>query len=115
MAESSRPPRPVSNSAAASPAAATSGGGTGGEPSELEPELAFEQALDRLEAIVDRLEGGELALEEALARFEEGVRLSRRLSQQLAAAELRVERLLREGGELVTRPLEDPGREPGEG
>ena len=110
MAESSRPPRPAVKSAAPNPAAAASGAGTGAS----EPELAFEEALQRLEAIVDRLEGGELPLEEALARFEEGVRLSRRLSEQLGAAELRVERLLREGGELLVRPVEETERELGE-
>ncbi len=68
--------------------------------------LSFEDALDRLEAIVDRLERGELALEEALATFEEGVGLSRRLGEQLGGAERRVEELLREGAGLATRPLD---------
>ena len=68
--------------------------------------LSFEAALDRLEAIVDRLERGELALEAALATFEEGVGLSRRLGEQLGGAERRVEELLREGAGLVTRPLD---------
>jgi len=48
--------------------------------------LPFEAALERLEAIVQRLEGGELPLEEALAAFEEGVGLSRRCAAQLEAA-----------------------------
>ena len=69
-------------------------------------ELSFEDALDRLEAIVDRLERGELALEDALATFEEGVGLSRRLGEQLGGAERRVEELLREGAGLATRPLD---------
>jgi exodeoxyribonuclease VII small subunit len=72
-------------------------------------ELSFEAALDRLEAIVDRLEGGELALEDSLGSFEEGVRLTRALSERLVSAERRVERLLKEGGELLARPFEDPG------
>jgi len=72
-------------------------------------ELSFEAALDRLEAIVDRLEGGELALEDSLASFEEGVRLSRALSERLGSAERRVERLLKEGGQLMAKPFEDPG------
>jgi exodeoxyribonuclease VII small subunit len=71
--------------------------------------LRFEEALERLEAIVDGLEGGELALEEALARFEEGVGLTRALGEQLTQAERRVEQLVREGGGLVVKPLvEDP-------
>lgn len=67
--------------------------------------LRFEEALERLEAIVEGLEGGELALEEALARFEEGVGLTRALGAQLTEAERRVEQLVREGGGLVARPL----------
>jgi exodeoxyribonuclease VII small subunit len=70
-------------------------------------ELPFEAAIDRLEAIVGRLERGELALEEALALFEEGVGLSRRLAEHLERAEQRVAILAEEGGELVSRPLEE--------
>jgi exodeoxyribonuclease VII small subunit len=78
-----------------------------GPPAGTEREaLSFEVALERLEAIVDRLERGELALEDALATFEEGVGLSRRLSEQLGGAERRVEELLRDGAGLATRPLD---------
>jgi len=69
--------------------------------------LCFEEALERLEAIVDRLESGDLPLEEALARFEEGVGLTRALGEQLAQAERRVEQLVREGGGLVAKPFAD--------
>jgi len=57
------------------------------------PELSFEASLERLEAIVDELESGDLALERALAAFEEGVALSRRCAGQLEAAERRIELL----------------------
>jgi len=67
---------------------------------------SFEDLLDRLEAIVERLERGELALEDALATFEAGVGLSRVLGERLGGAERRVEELLRDGAGLVTRPLE---------
>ncbi len=77
------------------------------KPAAEEPEaLSFEDALERLEAIVDRLEHGDLALEAALATFEEGVGLSRRLGEQLGGAERRVEVLLRDGAGLTTRPLD---------
>ena len=72
----------------------------------------FEAALARLEALVDRLEQGDLALEEALTAFEEGVALARRCATQLGDAERRIEVLLRQGGGWVTRPLETP---PGDG
>ena len=68
---------------------------------------SFEHALERLETIVEELEGGSLSLEESLARYEEGVRLSRRLTQTLDQAEKRIERLVEEEGQpLTTRPLE---------
>jgi exodeoxyribonuclease VII small subunit len=79
----------------------------GASSAEPAGEPSFEAALDRLEAIVGRLEDGELALEDALAGFEEGVRLSRRLADRLADAERRIERLVREGGVLATRPLDE--------
>lgn len=71
------------------------------------PSPSFDDGLDRLEALVQGLEAGNLSLEEALARFEEGVVLSRTLQQQLAAAQRRVE-VLRQGlgGEFKAEPLE---------
>jgi exodeoxyribonuclease VII small subunit len=61
---------------------------------EAQEELGFEDALKRLSAIVERLESGELSLEQSLALFEEGTRLSRASQAQLDAAEKRVEELL---------------------
>ena len=69
--------------------------------------LPFEASLKKLEKIVDRLEAGEIELEEALAAFEEGVRLARRCSEQLERAERRVEILVQEGREVVARPFEN--------
>jgi len=72
-------------------------------------ELSFEAALERLETIVEELEGGALSLEESIARYEEGVRLSRRLTQTLDEAERRIERLVEAGEEgraPATRPIE---------
>jgi len=53
----------------------------------------FESSLERLEAIVQELESGELTLEQSLERYEEGMRLSQRLTQTLEQAERRIERL----------------------
>jgi exodeoxyribonuclease VII small subunit len=75
------------------------------KPSEAAEELGFEAALDRLEGLVERLEGGELPLEDALLAFEEGVALTRRCAGQLERAERRIETLTREGDRLVERPL----------
>jgi exodeoxyribonuclease VII small subunit len=60
-------------------------------------EPGFEAALDRLEEIVEQIEGEELELGESLALFEEGVRLLRAADAQLSAAELRVQQLFEDG------------------
>lgn len=56
-------------------------------------DLRFEEALTRLEAIVERLEEEPPALEAALDAYEEGVELARACLTRLEAAELRVEEL----------------------
>ncbi len=71
-------------------------------------DLSFEVALERLEEVVGRLEGGELELEAALAAFEDGVALSRRCAEQLGAAQQRIDVLVREGESWATRPFEEP-------
>ena len=64
-------------------------------PSKSQPEApGFEEALKRLTAIVERLESGELSLEQSLSLFEEGTRFSRTSQAQLDSAEKRVEELL---------------------
>ena len=62
-------------------------------------ELSFEEALARLEEIVERLEAGKTTLDSALADYEEGVSLLRRCNAQLDAAEQRVQAVEKgEGG-----------------
>jgi exodeoxyribonuclease VII small subunit len=69
-------------------------------------ELTYEQAVSELEAVVARLEGGDLPLEEALRLFERGVALARHCAGRLEAAERQVELLsLDEEGRPVLRPL----------
>ncbi|HKJ23726.1 MAG TPA: exodeoxyribonuclease VII small subunit [Myxococcota bacterium] len=71
------------------------------------PEAApFEASLERLEAIVAELESGDLDLEVSLARFEEGVALSRRCADQLGEARQRIDVLVADNGELFERPFE---------
>jgi exodeoxyribonuclease VII small subunit len=75
-------------------------------------ELAFEGALDELEALVARLEAGDLALEQALSTFERGVALSRRCAELLERAEHRIDELVRaSGGAAVRAFTADNGRE----
>ena len=68
---------------------------------------SFDDGLDRLENLVQKLESGHLSLEEALREFEEGVNLSKALQQQLTEAQRRVEVLKQGlGGEYRVDPLE---------
>lgn len=70
-------------------------------------DVGFEESLERLETLVEELEAGTLTLEDSIARYEEGMRLSRRLTQTLAEAEKRIERLIAtERGEPTTRPMD---------
>lgn len=70
-------------------------------------EKDFEEALRELEAIVNRLEQGDLPLEEALRHFEEGVKLSRYCHTKLDEAQRKVEILLKnEGGKITPQPFE---------
>jgi exodeoxyribonuclease VII small subunit len=72
--------------------------------------LSFEAAVERLQAIVEQLEGGELSLDRSIACYEEGVKLSRRLTQTLDEAHKRIERLAAgEDGEPVTEPMDLEG------
>lgn len=56
--------------------------------------MDFEKKLSRLEEIVNKMEKGELALEESLTLFEEGVKLSRECHQKLNDAEAKVKLLV---------------------
>lgn len=82
--------------------------------SQAEPR--FDEMLRKLEAVVARLESGDLGLEDSLAAFEEGVQLSRDAQRRLDAAERRVEELLRssddEGSPPRTAPLDVLDDEP---
>ncbi len=96
-----------SDSPAASPATAPSIGATSPAPG-AEAAPAFEQTLAQLEALVARLESGELPLDAALRTFEDGVRLTRDCQAALAGAQQKVQRLLQRGEGLVIEDF-DPG------
>ncbi len=67
----------------------------------------FEDALHKLETIVQKLEQGELTLEESVRLFEQGVQLSTACRQELDAAEGRVQKLIAQrDGELRTEAFE---------
>jgi len=71
----------------------------------------FEQALAELEQLVERLERGDLPLDEALKTFERGVSLTRHCQTSLKAAQQKVEILLKKSGQAELQPFagaEDP-------
>jgi exodeoxyribonuclease VII small subunit len=70
----------------------------------------FEEALEKLEKIVRRMEEGELPLEKALESFEEGMHLAHFCQTKLDEAQKRVELLLKnEKGKIETQPFSDEG------
>jgi exodeoxyribonuclease VII small subunit len=66
----------------------------------------FEQALGELETVVERLEHGELPLDEALKQFERGIELARGCQDALKQAEQRVEILLAKTPEADPEPFD---------
>jgi len=67
-----------------------------------ETPLNLEKSLEQLETLVDELESGDLPLETAMKKFEEGIKLTRQCQSALKDAEQRVEVLLKSaGGEEV--------------
>ena len=67
---------------------------------------SFEESLKELEQIVTQLEEGDLALEESLKLFEDGVRLSRECRERLTSAERRIEVLMKEAdGSLALQSI----------
>ena len=68
--------------------------------------IDFEQSLADLQALVERLENGELSLEESLAAFEQGIALTRDCQGALAQAEQKVQILLERDGELAAQPFD---------
>lgn len=68
---------------------------------------SFEDSLARLETLVQKLESGDLKLEDALTTFEEGIALTRQCQQALQKAEQRVELLTKEQGSINTAPFNE--------
>lgn len=68
----------------------------------------FEEALAELEGLVERLERGDLPLDEALKTFERGVELTRHCQASLKAAQQKVEVLLKRGSSTEIEPFSVP-------
>jgi exodeoxyribonuclease VII small subunit len=77
------------------------------------PEANFEQAMKRLEAIVEQMESGELSLENLIVRYEEGMKLVKVCQERLASAEQRIEIITRNSaGKPVVRKFEPAAAAP---
>ncbi len=73
----------------------------------MSEKFQFEKALAELEGIVEALESGELTLDEALKKYEDGVRLTRACQTKLTEAEKKIEILTRSlSGELKAEPFD---------
>ena len=71
--------------------------------------LPFEEALEKLESIVEAMESQELPLESLLAKYEEGTRLAKVCQAKLDEAELKIQQLEKSaGGEMTLKPLSLP-------
>lgn len=71
-------------------------------------EMKFEEALKKLEKIVDDLEGGNLSLDESLDKYGEGIRLSKMCSKKLEVAKKKVEILLKsEDGSVELKAFDE--------
>ena len=74
-------------------------------------DLSFEAAMERLESVVEKLEMGEVPLEEAIALFQEGMELSRVCNQKLTDVEQKIEMLMEKEGQLVPTSFELEGNQ----
>jgi exodeoxyribonuclease VII small subunit len=73
----------------------------------VEAEIPFEEALKRLEAIVEAMESGDLPLETLLKRFEDGTRLVKLCQARLEQAELQIQRLEKNSaGQPILKSME---------
>lgn len=68
--------------------------------------LDFENALNELEQLVERMEKGEFSLEDSLKDFERGIELTRTCQKALKAAEQKVQILMEKGGTAEVTPFE---------
>lgn len=71
-------------------------------------EIKFEEALKKLEKIVEDLEKGDVSLDEALKKYQEGIELSRACAQRLESAKKKIDILSKnKKGEFELKPLDE--------
>ena len=72
----------------------------------VKSQLPFEEALQKLETVVEAMESDDLPLETLIQRYEEGVKLAQACQAKLAEAELKISQLEKSGGEFKLKPLQ---------
>ena len=82
------------------------------QPKKSGQEPNFESAMDRLEAIVEQMESGQMLLEELIVRYEEGMKLVKICQERLASAEQRIEIISRNSAGKPTVKDFEPAAEP---
>lgn len=70
-------------------------------------EIKFEEALKKLEKIVEELESGKLSLDDSLKKYEEGVKLSRLCHKTLQAAQKKIQVLTKKGEGWESKPFSE--------
>lgn len=75
------------------------------QPQVTADNFEFETALQQLEQLVQRMESGELSLQDSLQAFEQGVRLTKQCQQALSSAEQRVQILMEQNGQSQAYPF----------
>jgi exodeoxyribonuclease VII small subunit len=68
-------------------------------------QLKFEDAMKKLEAIVDEMEKGDINLDKSLENFEEGIKLVRFCSSKLEEAKKKIEILVKKGSKMEAEPF----------
>jgi len=80
-------------------------------PNETSPVAHFEQSLEELEQLVEKMETGEMSLEQSLSAYERGVGLYRQCQQALEQAELRVRLLSDPAQPEASEPFDPPSHD----
>ena len=76
--------------------------------------MSFEEAMQRLDAIVDAMESGEIGIEESIAKYEEAMKLAVHCRKVLEDAELRIQKIQVDAGGVKATPFEQATEADGE-
>ena len=72
--------------------------------------VSFEEALQELEAIVRKLEEGNMPLEESVKAYERGISLKKLCDQKLSEAQLKIEEVMVNNDKITTKPFDGDGQ-----